>query len=46
MGSDSYLGTGVRKSRAKAVDTEVLGLTVYRDGEAFDGEREERKIGK
>ena len=43
MGSDSYLGTGVRKSRAKAVDTEVLGLTVYRDGEAFDGEREERK---
>ena len=31
------------KSRAEAVDTEVLGLSVYRDGEAFGGEREERK---
>ena len=31
------------KSRAEAVDTEVLGLSVYRDGEAFGGEGEERK---
>ena len=31
------------KSRAEAVDTEVLGLSVYIDGEAFVGEGEERK---